>query len=292
MALLPPFMLDTVVAIGVGDDVSQRRWVGTGFILGDSVGGQPTQYMPYLVTNKHVLARHERVWVKLNSANNSDSTDYPVDLRLPGGRQFWTGHSNPDIDVAVFRLRGDFLQQQARRFAFFASDTHLMSRQQMVDDQVTEGDRDFVLGFPLGLVDQIRQYPICRHGILSRIRDCLEGRSLAFLIDASVFPGNSGGPVVICPSALAIQGTRSIPRAALIGIVKQYVPYEDVAISRQTGIPRVSFQENSGLALVESIDCVIEAIAEERRTHPQTPIEQPPADSTPPSAGTSPPSTS
>jgi hypothetical protein len=29
MSLLPPFYLDTVVAIGVGDDPSTRKWIGT-----------------------------------------------------------------------------------------------------------------------------------------------------------------------------------------------------------------------------------------------------------------------
>ena len=62
-----------------------------------------------------------------------------------------------------------------------------------------------------------------------------------FLIDVSVYPGNSGGPVVIKPVSIAINDTQSISRSALIGVVKSYVPYKDVAISKQTGNPRVIF---------------------------------------------------
>lgn len=265
MALLPPFMLDAVVAIGVGDDASTRRWIGTGFIYGDALGGTDPQWMPYLITNKHVLGDLDKVWVKFNSASGLDSNDYPILLKNQDSKRLWTGHPNPDVDVAVIGLHGGYLQQEARRFNFFKSDVHLMNKAEMNSGQVSEGDRVFVLGFPMALVDQTRQYTICRHGILSRVKDCLDGRTHSFLIDASVFPGNSGGPVIICPSALAIEGTQAIPRAALIGVVKQYLYYEDVAVSRQTGLPRVSFQENSGLAKVESVDCIGETIEEDKR---------------------------
>jgi hypothetical protein len=265
MALLPPFMLDAVVAIGIGDNLESRRWIGTGFLFGESLGGSSPHWMPYLVTNKHVLGLNEKVWVKFNSASGLDSADYPLLLKDATGKQLWTGHPVTDTDVAVVSIHGDYLQKEARRFSIFRSDSHLMTRKEMSEGQITEGDRIFVLGFPMGLVDQVRQYTICRHGILSRIRDCLDGRSSSFLVDAAVFPGNSGGPVIICPSALAIEGTRTIPRAALIGIVKAYLFYEDVAVSRHTGTARVSFQENSGLARVESIDCVLETIAEDKK---------------------------
>jgi hypothetical protein len=64
------------------------------------------------------------------------------------------------------------------------------------------------------------------------------------LIDAAVFPGNSGGPVVArlpMYSGLVIK---------LIGIVHAYVPYRETAISMQTLKPRVIFEENSGLGVV------------------------------------------
>jgi hypothetical protein len=130
----------------------------------------------------------------------------------------------------------------------------------MVDGGITEGDRVFVLGFPMGLVSSTRQYVICRNGILARIRDYLEGNSSDYLVDAPVFPGSSGGPVVLCPSALAIEGTKTIKRADLIGIVKHYVSYTDVAISQQTKRKRIIFEENSGLTVVEPVDTIIETV--------------------------------
>src|SRR5258706_15891953 len=91
--------------------------------------------------------------------------------------------------------------------------------------------------FRLALLAPSRQYVICRGGVIARIRDYLEGKASDFLVDATVFPGNSGGPVILCPAALAIQGTKPISKADLIGVVKSYVPYSDLAVSSQTRKP-------------------------------------------------------
>jgi hypothetical protein len=87
-----------------------------------------------------------------------------------------------------------------------------------------------------------------------------QNASMSFMIDSFVFPGNSGGPVVLKPDMFAIQGTKSQSKAALIGVVTDYRPYTDVAISPQTHRARVLFEENSGLADVLPIDYVEDTI--------------------------------
>ena len=49
--------------------------------------------------------------------------------------------------------------------------------------------------------------------------------------------------------------------AYLIGVVRSYLPYEEVAYSLQNDppVPRMVFMENSGLADVIPMDCVLEA---------------------------------
>lgn len=264
MALLPPFYLDTVVAIGSGAVPSKRNWVGTGFIYGkhveDKGEGKNKSYLLWIITNKHVLVDLKEVYIKFNSAQEPNSKDYRVPLISSNGRPKWIGHQNKETDVAAIFLNANFLKQEQRHFAYFKSDENTRSKKQMVESGITEGDRVFVLGFPMGLVDSTRQYVICRSGIFARIRDFLEGNSSEYLVDATIFPGNSGGPVVLCPSALAIQGTKAINRADLVGIVKSYVPYSDVAISQQTNKPRVIFEENSGLTAIEPVDAIIETV--------------------------------
>lgn len=264
MALLPPFFLDSVVAIGIEDDPFKRQWIGTGFLFGkvvdDSLEQDKRQYKIWLVTNKHVLEVLKNIYIKFNSAQDPDSKDYKVELIAKNGKPRWIGHQNANIDVAVIIINPNFLKEEQRRFFFFQSDLHIMNKKKMEENQITEGDRVFILGFPMGLVSNDRSYVICRGGYFARIRDFIENRSTDYLIDATVFPGNSGGPVIICPSAISIQGTKTIPKAGLIGIVKSYVPYQDAAISQQTRRPRIVFEENSGLTLVESVDSIMETI--------------------------------
>ena len=62
----------------------------------------------------------------------------------------------------------------------------------------------------------------------------------------------------------AIEGTKRQDKAYLIGVVRAYVPYTDVAVSQQTGQLRMVLQENSGLAEVIPIDAVNETIMASR----------------------------
>ena len=148
------------------------------------------------------------------------------------------------------------LEQRGVQFGFFKSDTDAANLAELRSAGVTEGDGVFVLGFPMGFVGELRNTVHIRGGPIARIRDCTLKRNPEFLVDALVFPGNSGGPVVLEPETIAIKGTVAVKTAYLIGIVKSYVPYRDVAISQQTGRPRVIFEENSGLAAAHPINFV------------------------------------
>lgn len=66
--------------------------------------------------------------------------------------------------------------------------------------------------------------------------------------------------MILQPSLISITGTKSNERAYLLGMVRDYVPYVDVAISPQTGHARVTFEENSGLADIIPVDRINELI--------------------------------
>ena len=266
MALLPPFFLNTVLAIGVGDDPTNRRWIGTGFLYGNKVttNQDDSHYQLFVITNKHVLATHRHVYIKFNSATESGSTDYRLSLFDDENRPQFSSHEG--ADVAAKWVNGRALQSENRDFSFVQSDTHVLAKEDMKTAGVSEGDRVFVLGFPMGMVAAERQYAICRTGVFARVRDYLEDRTTDYLVDASVFPGNSGGPVINCPSGMAIQGTKEIRSANLVGMVKESVSYTDRAASLQTGRVRVTFEDNSGLAIVEGVHVIVETIElEEQR---------------------------
>lgn len=260
MALIPPFFLDTVVAIGIPTGNEKIEWVASGFLYGDLI--EKNKYKIFLVTNRHVLEDHEIVYLRFNPEAAERAREYELVLKESNGTLNWFAHPDHNVDVAIIPIVASILREQKIRFAWFYSDKHVMDRTKANELGLTEGDGIFVLGFPMGLVGEERNFVIVRQGCIARIRDTLAGTSKEFLVDSTVFPGNSGGPVVTKPDAISIQGTKSIGAANLIGMVKAYVPYRDVAISAQTKQPRIIFEENSGLTTVIPIDFVIETVQE------------------------------
>ena len=143
----------------------------------------------------------------------------------------------------------------------FTREEQVLSREKAQEIGVSEGDGVFAIGFPMGLVgyeDQI--FPIVRQGCLARVQDWLSGRADTILIDASIFPGNSGGPVFLRPSTVAIEGTKSNLHSYLIGMVSAYIPYRNVSVSLQTGRAMLVLEENSGIAEIVPGDAITETV--------------------------------
>ncbi len=251
MALIPPFFLDAVAAIGFPDDKGQTQWGATGFFFGrflQQTAPDQKQYQVFLVTNKHVLRKKGMAKVRLNPDGDQPAREFDMELVDGSGTQLWIGHPDDDVDVAVNWVAAGLLREQGIRFAWFQSDTAVLVRSKAAELGVTEGDGVFVLGFPLGIVGEKRNFVVVRGGCIARVSDCLAGHRKDFLVDSAIFPGNSGGPVVLRPETIAIEGTKAVQSAYLLGVLAGYVSYNDVAVSAQTQQVRVVFQENSGLA--------------------------------------------
>jgi S1-C subfamily serine protease len=286
MALIPPFFSDCVVAVGVpGEKDAGPTWIGSAFFYGRPVGEDEAdgkmRYAVYLVSNKHVFGEQRRIVGQANPQSDDPEAaaqDFHVDLQVQvegDWQQAWFGHPDASIDVAVARVNLNALLEAGMRASFFAGDQHVLRKGELASQGVTEGDFVFVLGYPMGLVGEHRSVVIVRSGNIARIRDALAGTETGYLVDATAFPGNSGGPVVLKPEIVSIQGTAATNKAALIGIVRAYVPYRDVAISVQTQQPRVVFEENSGLVAAHFIDAVDECIDTDPRFMQQSIVEEP-----------------
>lgn len=258
MALLPPGFLDSVVAIGAKtDDAAQAQWTGTGFIYGADADDSGNEVYPFLVTNQHVLESSGIIVVKMNRKGDLPAGEYSFDLRNASTRV--TAHPK-GLDVAVLPIPADIWNEDRADTSHITSE-HSLSLARAGEIGVSEGDGVFAIGFPLALVgyeDQI--FPIVRQGCIARIRDWLLGRDRRILIDANIFPGNSGGPVFLRPSLSAIDGTQSNPYSYLIGMVSAYIPHQETAFSLQPFRPRVIFEENSGIAEIVPSDAIMETI--------------------------------
>lgn len=264
MTLLPPSYLDTVVALGHKDNNGSTSWCATGFLYGYHLktDGEIDYHFVCLVTNRHVFEKQKSIIVRFNKIEANEAREYNLDLVGADNKQLWFCHTDSTVDYAVIFLDTDKLKEDSINYRYFRQKTESATLQEMYEKGISEGDGVFVLGYPLGIVDPIKNYVIVRSGVIAKISDSYFKKKASFIIDSSVFPGSSGGPVVTRPEIISVTGTKAYDHSTLIGIISSYILYEDVAISQQTGKPRVVFQENSGLANVVPIDFLNEIIEE------------------------------
>jgi hypothetical protein len=265
-AVLPPDFLQCVISIGIDDLVNDGgqpviRWLASaaGLLYSSllpKTGEEPPRYWVYLATCKHVLIGQSQINVRFNS-DPGNATKYPIPLTGPASRAIFM---HPDVDLAVIRLDAGVLQKDGIQFKSFVKGD-LATRDTIKDEGIAEGDGVFVLGFPVGIAGVERNFVVAKQGIIARLTATQDPKlTREYLIDAMIFPGNSGGPVVTRFEVSAIAGTKAVTRSYLLGMVYQFIPYTDVAISKQTSRPRITFEENSGLASVIHADYVDEAI--------------------------------
>lgn len=206
--------------------------------------------MPCLVTAKHVVIDDsdelaKNTFVSINLTGGSVAHIPLDDFEKIHPDWKWQFHSKKDVDLAIVPF-GVAKEMDIRTVGH-----DLFER----FEDVLEGDEIFFLGFPLGITSEKKVAPLVRGGIVS-----LKSENQTILIDATVFPGNSGSPVFLKPSIVDFKtgNIGKVTQAKFLGIISAYIPYVDTAISPQTGRRRISFEENSGLAVVHSSDQVWE----------------------------------
>jgi hypothetical protein len=176
----------------------------------------------YVVTAGHVAQDSSDLGLQFGK-----STTWLNSEELQSG---WIYHPDDVIDLAGLKL-GAAPKPEGNIF--------LPERFLVPSKSVELGD-DVIFGsIPLYRPDPI----ILRRGMVAHIQQ--EG----FAIDGQVFPGSSGSPVFLYKNPLRF-----------VGIMVSYMPYEDRAVSEQTGEVRVVFVENSGIGQAHTTDSVRELL--------------------------------
>ena len=201
----------------------------------------------WYVTCAHVIDAIEtdqsetprRVYIEVNEESSGEgrtSIGYPIEY-------FWTRHrewtarcsrlgpisdrsytlDDAAVDVAVTTAPTHYKDFGKLDWWGFAPRFHmtkaLMSGDNPLDATLSEGDEVFIVGFPVGFYTDVKNWPVVRQGVLAQMQPYLRGVARTFLIDGSVFGGNSGGPVITKPQPMSIEGTKQFTRNALVGMV-------------------------------------------------------------------------
>lgn len=263
MSIIPKQFLDAVVSLGVKNP-SNTFWVGTGFIVGRREEGNPNLSTFYIVTNKHVVSNRDKIEVRFNNENSTNVKDYTAPLVI-NGKKVYSEHPNNNVDVIAIQINAKLLISDKSKWSAYDLESNTLTLEQMKNTGVDEGTYVYTLGFPMNLVGNFNNSPICRSGCISRVYDAFSmvEKAESFLVDAQAFPGNSGGPVINRPEIVSIQGTPYNSKANLIGILSAYIPYRDVLVSRQTQQETMILTENSGLTIVHPVDRIKEVVENE-----------------------------
>ena len=250
MALIPKHYIDSVVSIGIRREDKSIAWIGTGFFVHRRIDEHTV--LPFLVSNKHVLANNPNIVIRLKDIAKKQLIE--IDLNIAGFK------SHSLADIAAVMLSGPFIEQNHLDFKYFDVDTDSYSSIELVENGADEGTLVYMLGFPMGLVNVKSSLPVCRMGCIARISEEQIQEDCNVLLDIQNFPGNSGSPVVNRAEGIAIEGTKALSRCVLIGIIHAYIPYQEQLVNMQTQNVVEIRSENSGIALMHPVEFIREVI--------------------------------
>lgn len=195
------------------------RTVGTGFLI-DAPRADGTPRV-VLITAGHVLDRMPRQDARIGwrvplSDGSWRFTPSPLIIRDEEGEPLWTSH--PDHDVAVMSIEAPDAFTRAAIPAGWLADGYTFAR-----FDVAPGDEMMSLGFPRGLSANRAGFPILRVGRIASYPLSPVVAFPTFLVDFTVFPGNSGGPVFITGASRRRPGVPEPEHPFIAGVLTQQV---------------------------------------------------------------------
>lgn len=245
----------TVVFIGKKDLEGEPQYIATGFLI-------QVQDVFHIVTAKHVIVnkitgkyQDEDFLVFFDLKSGGIAARSIKELKEQYGVD-WVFHENKEVDIAMMPFRLNPEKDDVRV---------IPDNLFLTPDHVFELDDAFFLSYQPGIEQQKEIMPVIRSGTIGMVSP--DG---IFYLDAFAFPGNSGSPVFLKPSpiryrqdgkGISVYGKGDPLGGKFIGMIGDYLPYRDVAVSAQTGQPRIVFEENTGLSRVWSVIYLQEIMA-------------------------------
>jgi len=198
--------------------VQYFKVIGTGVIFANP---DTTDITPYIVTAKHVFFNPEKKWkpdklqIRFSWFSEKSVVDYHgIEINLKVNNNFiWTPHPNSYVDLAILPLKVSIKEAGKR------SITPVRINNIATIDDAFEGASILLFGYPGAVGPDYWTKPIVRNGVIAHVNYKHFG-DVPFLIDAMVFPGNSGGPVFTVPSGMKRFGNFGIGgQSKFLGIV-------------------------------------------------------------------------
>lgn len=171
---------------------------GTGFFF--AFFQQGNQNVPAIVTNKHVIAgaTSGRLRLTLQRTDGSADLNNSIDVSVTDFPKYWIAHPDPAVDLAVMpcaSLLQDLNNQGKKPFLISLDPSLIPSDAE--NAELTPLEDILVVGYPNGISDPAHNIPVLRRGITATPPYIDFSNKKEFLIDAAIFPGSSGSPVLL-----------------------------------------------------------------------------------------------
>lgn len=171
---------------------------GTGFFFNFLVDDK--QYVPAIVTNKHVVKGALQGNFLLTSVNDDGTPNLSshIPVTLDNFESRWIPHPNVNVDLTIMPVApilNAAAQKGFKPFLINIDKSIIPSDSQL--QELTAVEDILMVGYPIGIWDQKNNYPIFRKGITATHPANDYNGNQEFMIDAACFPGSSGSPVFL-----------------------------------------------------------------------------------------------
>lgn len=245
-------------------------YLGTGFlVLHHDERFPAVQGFNYLVTNRHVAmpgiedgtpCRVQGYKIRFNLKNAAADGSYS-EVMSGGANVPWIYPSDRAIDLAVTPIGIDVAKYSQLTFP----SSLFLTTDEAKQNRVVEGDSVLFTGLFVQFIGQVKSEPIVREGKIAMIPDeqvptTLRSLGSIYLVDAHVFGGNSGAPMLVNLGGQRDNGLMAGFNYHLLGLISGYVQEtSDFKLQAVAGYAG-TVVANSGVAMVVPAQQVLDLL--------------------------------
>jgi hypothetical protein len=201
---------------------------GTAFFF--SLLKSANQWIPALVTNRHVVDGLDECTFLMHSANvdGTPNLHNHIPITLEGLKDRYIAHSETDVDLVIIPM-GDVIEdlnEKGRRLFFNSLDSSIVPSQAQLE-QLKPLEEVVTIGYPGQVWDSTNDLPVFHHAFTASPPYLDFQGEKKFLIDTTTWPGASGSPVLLFNEGSWVdrRGNTNLggTRVLLLGIVSSVV---------------------------------------------------------------------